>query len=185
LLIGYDHDTVDHLNHAARSRLDADGALTGGELVAGGRVFQGGDRVLCLRNQPGVGVLNGDLGTVTTIDADAATVTVELDRDHEARVLPGWYLDQGHVGYGYALTGHKAQGVTTDATFTVLAGAAEREWLYVAMSRGRHTNSLYLAAACADSELCGHVPHPDRLDRVDELARSLAHRPSRGFRIER
>jgi AAA domain/TrwC relaxase len=184
LLIGYDRDTVDHLNQTARNRLAADGTLEGGELMAGDRVFQAGDRVLCLRNQPGVGVLNGDLATVTSVDPDAGAATVRLDRDHESRVLPAWYLDQGHVGYGYALTGHKAQGVTSEATFTVLAGSAEREWLYVAMSRGRDTNILYLAAARDDEEPCTHVPHPAPRDRLDDLARSLAQRPSRRLGIE-
>jgi hypothetical protein len=185
LLIGYDHGTVDHLNQAARSRLAVDGALHGPELDTADLVFQAGERVLCLRNQPTVGVLNGDLATVTSINREAGKVTVRLDRDREPRVLPWWYLDAGHVGYGYALTGHKAQGVTSDATFTVLAGAAEREWLYVAMSRGRHTNTLYLAAACDGEEPCSHVPHPAQDDSIDALARTLDHRPSRRLSIER
>jgi ATP-dependent exoDNAse (exonuclease V) alpha subunit len=184
LLIGYDHDTVDHLNQEARRRLAADGALHGPELAAGDRVFQGGDRVLCLRNRPGLGVLNGDVGTVTAVDQRSGAMTVELDRDHQPRVLPSWYLDQGDVGYGYALTGHKAQGVTTGHTFTVVTGNAEREWLYVAMSRGRHTNTLYLAAH-EGIELCGHVAHPARRDRIEELAMSLAHRATRDTAIGR
>ena len=62
-------------------------------------------------------MLNGDLGTVVSVDPDHETLTVRLDRDPETRELPGWYLDQDHVDYGYALTGHKAQGVTTARTF--------------------------------------------------------------------
>jgi hypothetical protein len=37
------------------------------------------------------------------------------------------YLEDGHVDYGYALTGHKAQGVTTDRTFTVVDDGTDRE----------------------------------------------------------
>ncbi len=72
------------------------------------------------------------------------SLTVQLDRDPETRDLPVWYLDQGHVDYGYALTGHKAQGVTTDHTFVIVDGTTDREWAYVAMSRGRQANTLYL-----------------------------------------
>ena len=64
---------------------------------------------------------------------------MRLDRDPETRDLPDWYLDQGHVDYGYALTGHKAQGVTTDRTFVIVDGTTDRQWAYVAMSRGRQS----------------------------------------------
>ena len=107
-------------------------------------MFQAGDRILCRQNQNRLGVLNGDLATVVSVDPDHGTLTVRLDRDPETRDLPVWYLDQGHVDYGYALTGHKAQGVTTDRTFVIVDGTTDREWAYVAMSRGRQTNSLYL-----------------------------------------
>ena len=43
-------------------------------------------------------MLNGDLGTVVSVDPDHETLTVRLDRDPETRELPGWYLDQDHVG---------------------------------------------------------------------------------------
>jgi hypothetical protein len=77
------------------------------------------------------------------------------------------------VDYGYALTGHKAQGVTTSRTFTVVAGGTDREWAYVAMSRGRHANTLYLAHPEPDNEECTHLTHPDRRNALDTLTASL------------
>ena len=118
-------------------------------------------------------MLNGDLGTVVSVDSDHGTLTVRLDRDPETRELPSWYIDQGHLDYGYALTGHKAQGVTTDRTFTVITGGTDREWAYVAMSRGRQANTLYLANPEHGDEHCTHPTHEDRRDALDALTASL------------
>ena len=49
-----------------------------------------------------------------------------------------------HVQLGYASTIHGAQGATVDTTHTVVNGAESRQGLYVALSRGRHENHLYL-----------------------------------------
>jgi len=42
--------------------------------------------------------------------------------------------------HGYAITGHGAQGLTTERAFTLADDGAWREWLYVALSRGREAN---------------------------------------------
>ena len=173
MLIGFDNDTVAALNQRARSHLAASQRLNGPTLEAGERVFQAGDRILCRKNQDRLDVLNGDLGTVVAADPNIRTLTVRLDRDPETRELPGWYVDQDQVDYGYALTGHKAQGVTTGRTFTVIAGGTDREWAYVAMSRGRQANTLYLANPKPDDEQCTHLTHPDRRDVFDTLVASL------------
>lgn len=46
---------------------------------------------------------------------------------------------------GYASTIHGAQGATVDTTHTILTGTETRQGLYVALSRGRDTNHLYVA----------------------------------------
>jgi len=173
LLIAYDNDTVTRLNQQARNYLAASNRLNGPTLNTAERVFQAGDRILCRKNQTRLGVLNGDLATVTSIDHQNRSLTVRLDRDPETRDLPGWYLDQGHVDYGYALTGHKAQGVTTDRTFTIIDGNSDREWVYVAMSRGRQANTLYLTTPQPADEQCPHLTHPARHDPLDTLTVAL------------
>jgi hypothetical protein len=54
-----------------------------------------------------------------------------------------------------------------------MTGGTDREWAYVAMSRGRDTNTLYLANPEHDDELCAHLPHHDRRDALDALTASL------------
>jgi len=173
LLIAHNNIAVTELNQQARTHLEASNRLHGPALEAGERVFQAGDRILCRKNQNRLGVLNGDLATVVSVDPDHGTLSVRLDRDPETRDLPVWYLDQGHVDYGYALTGHKAQGVTTNHTFVIVDGTTDREWAYVAMSRGRQANTLYLTTQDLADEQCTHLTHQGRHDALERLTSTL------------
>jgi ATP-dependent exoDNAse (exonuclease V) alpha subunit len=173
LLIAHSNDTVTDLNQHARILLAAANRLDGPAIEAGERAFQAGDRILCRQNQGQLGVLNGDLATVTSVDQGNKSLTVRLDRDPDTRELPVWYLEQGRVDYGYAMTGHKAQGVTTDRTFVVVDGNTDREWAYVAMSRGRQNNTLYLANPEPADEQCTHLNHQDSHDSLDGLIAAL------------
>ncbi len=173
LLIAHNNHTVTELNQQARTHLTASNRLHGPTLETADRIFQAGDRILCRQNQTRLGVLNGDLATVFSVDPDHGTLSVRLDRDPETRELPVWYLDQGHVDYGYAMTGHKAQGVTTNHTFVVVDGTTDREWAYVAMSRGRQTNTLYLTNPQPADEQCTHLTHQGHHDALDRLTATL------------
>jgi ATP-dependent exoDNAse (exonuclease V) alpha subunit len=173
LLIAYDNDTTTELNERARIHVAASGRFTGPTLETRHQVFQAGDRILCRRNQSSLGVLNGDLGTVIAVDQARTSLTVRFDRAPETRNLPAWYLEQGHVGYGYAMTGHKAQGVTTDRTFVIVDGTTDRQWAYVALSRGRQANTLYLADAELAEESCTHLAHPDSHDALGHVTAAL------------
>lgn len=59
-------------------------------------------------------------------------------------VLPADYVAQ-HVQLGYAVSAHRAQGVTVDTTHTVADARMTREAFYVAMTRGRLANRAYVA----------------------------------------
>ena len=58
--------------------------------------------------------------------------------------LPASYLGAGHLTHAYAITGHKAQGMTTACCFALGDDSLHKEWGYTAMSRGRKENRLYL-----------------------------------------
>jgi hypothetical protein len=152
---------IDDLNTRARTRMAADGQLTGRALTAAGYQFQVGDRVLCLRNHRHVGVLNGTRGTVTAIDHRARQLTVHRDDTGHLVELPADYLDAGHLTHGYALTAHKAQGLTCDATFVLGSDEIYREWGYVALSRGRTDNRLYLDGHDRDHDPVDDPTHPE------------------------
>ena len=159
LLIGHRNTTVDQLNQRARSLIAAAGRLKGPALNVHDRVFQAGDRVVCLKNRSRLGVLNGDLATVSAIDTERRTVTLRLDRTGHSVTVPHWYLDDGHLDWGYALTGHKAQGATARRAHTVAVDGVDREWVYVTMSRGQEENTIYLADSELDEDKCTHLTH--------------------------
>ncbi|MEX1134699.1 MAG: hypothetical protein WED83_07640, partial [Acidimicrobiia bacterium] len=177
LLIGHRNTTVSQLNRRARAVMREAGLLDGPAINAGDREFQAGDRAVCLKNRTRLGVLNGDVAIVTAIDTENRTVTLRLDRTNQCVTVPHWYLDAGHLDWGYALTGHKAQGATATRTHTVADDGIDREWIYVTMSRGRDANTLYLTDPDVDEAQCRHVSHqhPDRLPAlIAALGRTTA-----------
>ena len=68
---------------------------------------------------------------------------VRHSRSHRRVTLPAGYVAE-HVQLGYATTVHGAQGQTVDTSHTALTGTESRQLLYVALTRGRHENHLYL-----------------------------------------
>ena len=172
LLIGHRKTTVDQLNARARSLIIEPGLLHGPSLSVNNRAFTTRDRVVCLKNRSQLGVLNGDLATVTAIDTERRAVTIQLDRDGRSVTLPHWYLDDGHLDWGYALTGHKAQGTTARRAHTVAEDGVDREWIYVTMSRGQEANTLYMTHSGPRPEDCTHLYH-ERAERLSSLLAAL------------
>jgi len=141
---------VADLNGRARALMAADGRLGTQALTVGEQQFAVGDRIVTLHNQHRrLGCLNGTRGTVTGVDLDAGALEVRADDGRTLR-LPRWYLTgsprrpRRRVDYGYAITGHKVEGMTTDRAFVLGSEDLYKEWGYTAMSRGRTENKLYL-----------------------------------------
>ncbi len=177
LLIGHRNNTVDQLNLMARELFAEAGLLHEPTVNAGDRVFRTGDRVVCLKNRRRLGGHNGDLGSVTAVDTERRTITLGLDRTGNTVTVPHWYLDEGHLDWGYALTGHRAQGATARRAHTVAGDGIDREWIYVTMSRGRETNTIYLTEPELERRDCTHLAHqhPDRLPSlIAALGRTAA-----------
>ncbi len=92
---------------------------------------------------------------MAAIDPAGNRVVAERLDDGARTVLEGTYLRE-HVSLGYAVTVHSAQGATADTTHTVLGENCTRSLLYVAMTRGRHTNTAYLYERTIGDSEYGH-----------------------------
>jgi len=142
-----------------------------------GRVAGVGDLVMTrandytLRTSTGGVVRNGQTWTVTRINGDTARVTLtRTGPTGEAAIVPASYLaDHARLAYGISL--HQAQGVTVDTGFSILDGSTSgQNDAYTALTRGRVTNKVFIAAAAPDAGVDpdhGPAPQPFRADRYE------------------
>ncbi len=174
LMVASNLRAVDDLNDRARQLLQREGQLNPDMVRIGHRAFTVGDVVLALRNDYRLGVLNGTRGVIDHIDSRRGQLEI-LTEDYRRLSIPLDYAAAGNLTHGYATTIHKAQGATVDRCFVLVEETTTREHAYTALSRGRHGNSLYVAAPKAEGDE-SHAPkvEPDQLDRLSEsIARSI------------
>jgi hypothetical protein len=150
ILVTEASDTVTYLNTRARADRIARGEPAGSIEVnlADGTRASMGDLVITRRNDRrlstvhGRWVRNGDRWRVIDVGRDGS-MAVSTGGSGSV-ILPAAYVAE-HVDLGYAMTAHRAQGITVDASHVVVSCATTRENLYVAMTRGRGSNIAYVA----------------------------------------
>ena len=145
MILALRRDDVADLNRLARREMVRGRRLGEEPLIVGNREFRTGDRVVCLRNQRADDLLNGLRGEVTSVDPEAPSLTVRLT-DGTDRVVPSNYLDAGHLDHGYAMTIHKAQGLTADEALVLATDDLYQEAGYTALSRARLETRVYVVA---------------------------------------
>jgi hypothetical protein len=104
-----------------------------------------GDRVYFRRNDKSLGVKNGSLGTVTSIDmaaGESGKLGVRLDAGRDVEFL---LSDYNSVSRGLAATVHRSQGVTVDQAHYLVTPLVDMNLSYVAMTRHRDEAHLYYA----------------------------------------
>src|SRR5690349_6864267 len=141
IILTHTNDEVRALNEAARGRMRAAGDL--GDDVhltveRGARNFAGGDRVMFLQNERGLGVKNGTLGTIEQVGAQS--ITVQTDDGRSVRFD---LEDYNRIDHGYAATIHKAQGMTVDRAHVLATPGMDAHSSYVALSRHRDGVELH------------------------------------------
>lgn len=88
-------------------------------------------------------VKNGDLWRVSQVHDNGAMTVQHLE--HGGKVtLPAAYAAQS-VELGYAATIHRAQGATVDTAHALVDSSTDRAGAYVALTRGRESNTLYVS----------------------------------------
>ncbi|MRH93588.1 relaxase domain-containing protein [Nocardia sp. SYP-A9097] len=162
VMLAATNDIVTALNDQARGdRIGRSDTTVGVEAeLADGLRASIGDIVSTRRNNPRLRlgqhdwVRNGYRWTVTAVHPDGAISVTHLRsgrRTGETTVLPADYVRE-HVRLGYAMTIDSAQGITADTCHVVLTGTESRNQLYVALTRGATTNTVYVTTAIDGSE---------------------------------
>jgi conjugative relaxase-like TrwC/TraI family protein len=137
---------VTDLNDTTRARLLAAGRLGPAAVTVGEgdrrREYRAGDRVLITANDNRLGLLNGTRAVITAVDAHISMMSMHTDDERHVTVPVAWAGT--HLDHGYAMTCHKAQGATVEVALLYGTGALTREAGYVALSRGRTANHVYV-----------------------------------------
>ncbi|UJX45271.1 Ti-type conjugative transfer relaxase TraA [Xanthobacter sp. YC-JY1] len=141
IILTHTNAEVQELNEAARDRMREAGNLGDDVRVAaerGARNFAPGDRIMFLKNERGLGVKNGTLGTIKQVSTQSMTVRTDDGRDVAFDLK-----DYNRIDHGYAATIHKAQGMTVDRAHVLATPGMDRHGSYVALSRHRDGMDLH------------------------------------------
>lgn len=177
ILVTDSMEAVAAMNLRARTELIISGAvhpIHGEVTLTGGAHASVGDTVITRRNNRRLRtrhtwVRNGDRWTITRVHKDGSvTIRPEAHRPGGSIVLPADYVSE-HLDLGYAITSYRAQGVTVDTSHVLVDPTMTRETLYVAMTRGRHSNTTYVAVDTPDS---AHE-HPNNTEDDRDAARRV------------
>jgi hypothetical protein len=188
IMVATRNETVVELNQ--RARLDR---VTGGAVeLEGVRLHDGstagvGDVVVTRRNdrtlaagRRGDWVKNGDLWDVVRRHEDGSLRLRHHRHGGHVRV-PAGYVSR-HLELGYATTIHRAQGITVDAAHVLVDPGMGREALYVAATRARVVNRLYVVEEATMDPDLDQAPDSPRTARevlAGVLARETGDRSAR------
>ena len=177
IILTHTRDEVQAVNAAARERLRIAGALGEDVTIAterGGRDVARGDRIMFLRNERGLGVKNGTLGSVQSINAMRMAVLLD-----DGRSVAFDLKDYNQIDHGYAATIHKAQGMTVDRAHVLATPGLDSHSAYVALSRHRDRVDLHYGQD--DFADQGRLIRTLSRDRAKDMASDYAREPEQRF----
>ena len=153
VMLAQRNETVAELNGRAQAFRMSDGTVTGRAAVdlRDGLSAHKGDLIVTrvnsheLRTDRGRDrVKNGDRWSVDQVLRDGSLAVTHLGHGGSV-ILPAEYVASS-VELGYAATVHRAQGLTADTSHVLADSSTTRAMAYVAMTRGKESNRLYVEA---------------------------------------
>jgi hypothetical protein len=160
LMIAGDTATVTELNRRARTGRVAQGTVASvGLSIADGQRAGVGDEITTRQNNRLLTtgrswVKNGDRFVVAATNPDGSMAVRRVSGGTEV-VLPADYVAQ-HVELAYATTSYRSQGRAVDTTHSLVSPTTTREVLYVAATRGRESNMIYVDTSFDPDPATGH-----------------------------
>jgi Ti-type conjugative transfer relaxase TraA len=154
-VFAYTNKDVNALNEdlraARRERGELSGSDVGFETKHGAASFAVGDRVQFTDTLKGAKIYNGNVGTITGLDARTGLLRAKLDGPQGA---PGrevvWSASEfDGFRHGYAGTIYKGQGKTLDHTYLYHTEHWRQAASYVALTRQRESATIFVARETA------------------------------------
>lgn len=147
IILAYTNREIERINQRVRADMKAAGLLGQEQEVqtAYGKCgLSVGERIVFLKNDRTLGVQNGAMATVRSIQGENIEVQLEgRGGTGKGAMLQFSTQDYNAFGYGYAVTTHKAQGVTVDSSYLLLEKHFNLNTAYVSMSRHRENLTLF------------------------------------------
>lgn len=141
------------------------------------RVLREGDRVIQTKNQRALGIVNGDLGTISAINTEDRQVTVQFEGEREVS-LEDSQLDE--LEHAWAITIHKSQGGQFPAVIMPVTNShyimLDRNLYYTGITRAQKDCRLIgqdkaLATAARTQSAVARRTHlAERISRIRALA---------------
>jgi hypothetical protein len=194
LLMAYTREDCRDLSRIIRDDLIHLGLVDHGRSVplAAGSRASAGDLIVARKNDhrlitdPGHTLTNGDRFVVDAVTGEGLLVRRILEGEQLAE-RPALYpaAKLATTDLGYAVTGHNGQGGTVTRGEAVFRGGEPREWVYVALTRGRERNTARVVTdARAADPVAGTQADPE-LARADLLRRERAGLPAEAAKADR
>ena len=150
-VFAYTNVDVDALNaelrHVRRDRGELAGVDTRFETKHGEADFAPGDRVQFTDTLKFARIYNGNVGTISNIDAETGVIRARLDAPggQEGREVEWSALEFAGFRHGYAGTIYKGQGKTLDHTYLYHTHHWRAAASYVALTRQRESAQVFVA----------------------------------------
>jgi len=153
-VFAYTNRDVDALNAGLRQVRRERGELTGADVELNTRhgvaAFAEGDRVQFTGTDKTRGIYNGNVGTITRIDAGSGQIVARLDAAGGAGREVSWSAAEFEgFRHGYAGTIYKGQGKTLDRTYLYHTEHWRSAASYVALTRQRESAQVFVARETA------------------------------------
>lgn len=147
------------------------------ELTRGQKTYRKGDRIIQLRNNYDLGVMNGDLGKILDIDLDRRQLTADFGGTYGADPFEVTYefseLDE--IQLAYAMSIHKSQGSEYPCVIMPITTSAwvmlQRNLIYTGLTRARK----FLVILGQKKALSHAVKNNPTLRRNSALVERLVH----------
>jgi len=107
--------------------------------------FSAGDKIIFLKNDNGLNVSNGEVGTIVNIDDAKLTAVKENGDIITINTNPEARESYNYIDHAYAITNYKSQGQTSDITIYSHSSdtLTNQESFYVAATRAKEETTIY------------------------------------------